>query len=131
MKKAIAFAGCVFGVLMAAGTGETVLWPSDKTELRAPSDSSIAPLPDGLPVVVAGGSFNHRDHSTRMREEDRQLIDRLLETLDPEQVYFVVGHTLTGQEGYLAERNRGRFRIAAIVPNRITTAEKNRLLKAG
>ena len=91
----------------------------------------IAPLPDGVPVVVAGGSFNHRDHSTRVREEDRQLIDRLLETLDPEQVCFVVGHTLTGQEGYLAGRNRGRFRIAAIVPNRITTAEKNRLLKAG
>ena len=60
-----------------------------------------------------------------------KLIDRLLETLDPEQVCFVVGHTLTGQEGYLAGRNRGRFRIAAIVPNRITTAEKNRLLKAG
>ena len=91
----------------------------------------IAPLPDGVPVVVAGGSFNHRNHSTRVREEDRQLIDRLLETLDPEQVCFVVGHTLTGQEGYLAGRNRGRFRIAAIVPNRITTAEKNRLLKAG
>ena len=91
----------------------------------------IAPLPDGLPVVVAGGSFNHSDHRTLVREEDRILIDRLLDTLDPEQVCFVIGHTLTGQEGYLAERNRGRFRIAAIVPNRITQAEKNRLRKAG
>ncbi len=92
----------------------------------------IAPLPEGrLPVVVAGGSFNHRDHRTAVREEDRQLIDRLLETLDPDRVFFVIGHSLAGQEGYLAQRNRGRFRIAAIVPNRISRAEKKRLLEAG
>ena len=43
----------------------------------------------------------------------------------------MIGHSLAGQEGYLAERNRGRFRIAAIVPNRISRAEKKRLLDAG
>ena len=92
----------------------------------------IAPLPEGLfPVVIAGGSFNHSRHRTQVREQDRQLIDRLLETMDPERDCFVIGHTLTGQEGYLAERNRGRFRIAAIVPNRISRAEKKRLLEAG
>ena len=92
----------------------------------------IAPLPEGLfPVVVAGGSFNHSGHRTSVREEDRQLIDRLLDTLDPEKVFFVVGHSLAGQEGYLAARNEGRFRIAAIVPTRISAAEKKRLLEAG
>ena len=92
----------------------------------------IAPLPEGLfPVVVAGGSFNHSSHRTAVREEDRQLIDRLLDTLDPAGTFFVIGHSLAGQEGYLAERNRGRFRIAAIVPNRISRAEKKRLLDAG
>nr|AHF25177.1 adenosine/AMP deaminase [uncultured bacterium Contig87] len=93
---------------------------------------SIAPLPEGLmPVVIAGGSFNHSGHRTQVRGEDRRLIDRLLEEADPAKTFFVIGHTLSGQEGYLAERNRGKFRIAAIVPNRISRAEKKRLQNAG
>ena len=108
------------------------LWKdSGRADAREALKELVAPLPEGIPVVVAGGSFNNIGRRTPLRDGDRRLIDSLLETLDPEQVYFVVGHTLTGQEGYLAEKNRGRFRIAAIVPNRITTAEKNRLLKAG
>ena len=92
----------------------------------------VAPLPEGLfPVVVAGGSFNNSAHRSSVRDEEKQLIDRLLDTLDPEKAYFVIGHSLAGQEGYLAARNRGRFRIAAIVPNRISNAEKKRLLAAG
>ena len=58
-------------------------------------------------------------------------IDRLLETLDPAGTCFVIGHSLTGVEGYLVQRNNGRFRIAAIVPNRISRAERKRLLEAG
>ena len=81
--------------------------------------------------MVAGGSFNHSGHRTPVREEEKELIDRLLDTLDPAKVFFVIGHSLSGQEGYLAERNGGRFRIAAIVPNRISRAEKKRLLDAG
>ncbi len=92
----------------------------------------IAPLPEGLfPVVVAGGSFNHSGHRTVIRGEDLGMIDRLLDTLDPEKVFFVIGHSLTGLEGRLAERNRGRFRIVAIVPTRISRAEKKRLQEAG
>ena len=92
----------------------------------------IEPLPEGLfPVVVAGGSFNHSGHRTLVREEERQLIDRLLETLDPAKTFFVISHSLTGLEGYLAEKARGRFRVAAMVPNRISRAEKKRLLEAG
>ena len=82
-------------------------------------------------MVVAGGSFNHSGHRTVVREEDRQLIDGLLETLDPERTFFVIGHSLTGLEGYLAEKAKGRFRVAAIVPNRISRTERKRLLEAG
>ena len=92
----------------------------------------IAPLPEGLfPVVVAGGSFNHSGHRTVIREEDLEIIDRLLDTLDPAKTFFVIGHSLTGLEGRLAARNRGRFRIVAIVPTRISRAEKKRLQEAG
>ncbi len=92
----------------------------------------IAPLPEGLfPVVVAGGSFNHSGHRTVIREEDVEMIDRLLDTLDPAKTFFVIGHSLTGLEGRLTARNRGRFRIFAIVPTRISRAEKKRLQEAG
>ena len=43
----------------------------------------------------------------------------------------MVGHSLSGLERYLTEKNRGRFRIAAIVPNRISRAEKKCLTDAG
>ena len=92
----------------------------------------IAPLPEGLfPVVIAGGSFNHSGHRTTVREAEKQLIERMLDTLDPAKTFFVIGHSMAGQEGWLALQNRGRFRIAAIVPNRISQAEKKRLLAAG
>ena len=59
------------------------------------------------------------------------MIDRLLDTLDPAKTFFVIGHSLPGLEGRLAARNRGRFRIFAIVPTRISRAEKKRLQEAG
>ena len=82
-------------------------------------------------MVVAGGSFNHSGHRTVIREEDVRLIEQLLGALNPAETFFVIGHSLTGLEGRLAEMNRGRFRIVAIVPTRISRAEKKRLLEAG
>ncbi len=93
--------------------------------------NQLAPLPAGcLPIVAAGGSFNNSSHRTRVREEDRALIDRLLEAA-PENTVFVVGHTLSGQEGILARKAAGRFPVYAIVPNRLTSAECARLREAG
>ena len=89
-------------------------------------------LPDGMiPVVIAGGSFHSSGHSVRMREEDKALIDTLLNRLDPATHFFVIGHRLTGQEGYLVKQNRGRFRIFAFVPAEITAAEQARLRESG
>ncbi|MBQ6375109.1 MAG: adenosine deaminase [Clostridia bacterium] len=92
----------------------------------------IAQLPQGMfPIVIAGGSFNNSRHRTVLRDEDRALIDRLVQRLDPDRVFFVVGHSLAGQEGYLVGHAAGRFRVYAIVPNRITRAEQARLAQAG
>ena len=94
--------------------------------------NQLATLPQGLlPVVIAGGSFNNNSHRTLLKDEDRALIDALLEGTDPEKVCFVIGHSLTGQEGYLARRAAGRFRVYAIVPGRISAAERARLTAAG
>ena len=89
-------------------------------------------LPENmLPVVVCGGSFNSDRRRTAVRKEDRELIDRLLAAADPDRIFFVTGHTLSGQEGYLVSRAAGRFRVFSIVPNRLSRAELNRLLEAG
>ncbi len=92
----------------------------------------LKPLPEGMfPLVIAGGSFNNSTHRTQVKPEDEAFIDRLLEAADPEKTFFVVGHTLSGQEGYLARQAAGKFRLYAIVPNRITPAERNKLSRTG
>ena len=60
-----------------------------------------------------------------------RLIDRLLEEADPEKVFFVIGHRLSGYEGYLAEQNRGRFQLYAFVPSMVSPAERDRLRRSG
>ena len=97
-------------------------------ELRA----QTKPLPDeGLPVIIAGGSFHADRHQTVVTDDDRRLIDALLAGLDPKKAFFVIGHRLTGQERYLVEANAGRFRIFAFVPTKITLAERNHLIGSG
>ena len=92
----------------------------------------IARLPEGMtPVVVGGGSFNSLGRRTQLRPAQRDFLDALLAQADPARAFFVVGHTLTGPEGYLARRARGRFRVFAIVPSLITPAERARLAQAG
>ena len=90
----------------------------------------IAPLPQGMPVVVAGGSFNNSQHRTVMREAGKRVIDACLNRLDRDKVFFVIGHRLTGYEQYLVEHNHGRFRIFAIVPTLLTRSEEHRLRRA-
>jgi len=109
------------------------LWRSGEKHLpRELLPGQIQPLPEGLmPIVVVGGSFNNSHHKTRLREEDRHLIDALLDQADPEKVYFVIGHTLTGHEGYLLSRNQGRFHVFAMVPGVLSPAEARRLKAAG
>ena len=81
--------------------------------------------------MIAGGSFNNSRHKTHIEQWGKDVLDRLLAESDPGKVCFVVGHRLTGYEGYLVRRNRGRFPVIAIVPNLLTRAELNRLRSSG
>ena len=107
------------------------LWKdADKLDAEEALRSWLAPLPaDAFPIVVAGGSFNNSSHRSRVRAEDRVLIDRMLDSA-PENAVFVVGPSLRGQEGVLASRAKGRFPVYAIVPNRITSAQASKLREA-
>lgn len=83
-----------------------------------------------FPVVVAGGSFNNEGRRTRMSASGRAAVDALLQ-LDPEEVFFIIGHTLAGYEKYLLEHNDKGFRIFAIVPAELKPEEVSRLKRAG
>lgn len=81
---------------------------------------------DKYPIIIAGGSFQVSS-TTRVSESDKAVLDALLE-LDPQKVFFVIGHKLLGHERYLAEHNRG-FEIYAIIPSLMTPQQMRRLQK--
>ena len=109
------------------------LWKSSgKIDAEEALRAHLSSLPTGmLPVVIAGGSFNNDSHRTQIKEEDRCLIDELIEKADPNKAFFVVGQSLSGQEGYLVRRAAEKFRVYAIVPGRISGTERARLTAAG
>ena len=89
--------------------------------------SKIAELPwDKYPIIIAGGSFTSSDSPQKVSDGDRALLDALLENLDPEKVFFVVGHKLLGHEKYLVERNR-RFDVYSIIPSLMDKKQIRRL----
>ena len=90
----------------------------------------IAELPwDKYPIIIAGGSFTSSNAMVKVSERDRQLLDALLEQLDPEKVFFVVGHKLRGHEQYIVQKNRG-FDIYSIVPSLMRQTQMQKLKRA-
>ncbi len=110
-----------------------ILWQSSKkTDAEQALRELLSELPaDGFPIIVAGGSFNNSSHRSTLRADDRAFLSALLDRADPQKTFFVLGHSMTGQEAFLAQKAAGRFRVFAIVPRLISRAEKTRLQKAG
>ncbi len=84
---------------------------------------------DKYPIIIAGGSFSTANASSKISEQDKQLLDALLNRLDPKKVFFVVGHKLCGHEKYLVEHNTG-FDIYSIIPSLMTSQQIKKLSKA-
>lgn len=91
----------------------------------------VAELPwDKYPIIIAGGSFSGKHAATRVSESDKSLLQELLDNLDPEKVFFVIGHRLTGHEEYIAAHNPG-FDIYAIIPALMEPKPMQKLLRSG
>ena len=115
----------------AERTGDALWSGTKKVDAAQALADQIGELPSGLlPIVVAGGSFNNISHRSKLTAKDRELLDAFLAQADPEKVFFVVGHSLRAQEGYLVRRASPRFRVAAIVPAALSSAEAARLKSA-
>jgi len=51
----------------------------------------IKDLPeDKIPIIIAGGSFNAEERQTVIKEEGIKILKKLLKTVDPQKVYFVI-----------------------------------------
>ena len=74
---------------------------------------------DKYPIVIAGGSFVSGNATPKVSEQDKQVLQALLDNLDPEKVFFVVGHKLQGQEKYIVENNKN-FDVYSIIPSLMT-----------
>ena len=91
----------------------------------------IEELPcDRVPVILVGGSFNNDRHVTRRRRDICSLLDDVLAKGDPNKMFLVIGHSLSGYERYLAEQNQGRFDLYAFVPARVGQGEAEALMRA-
>jgi hypothetical protein len=94
---------------------------SEKTDTAYALAEMIKEVPrNKTPVVIAGGSFNSDSHRTKMHAEGKALIDSLLCACDPGTTCFVIGHSLSAYEKYLAEANRGRFDVFCFVPSALS-----------
>lgn len=90
----------------------------------------VVELPwDKYPIVIAGGSFTSGNASTRVSESEKKLLQALLDQLDPQKVFFVVGHKLTGHEKYIVEHNK-KFDIYSIIPALMDEKQMKKLQKA-
>lgn len=92
--------------------------------------SKVTELPwDKYPIVIAGGSFTSDNSATRVSDSDKLLLQALLDQLDPEKVFFVVGHKLSGHEKYIVENNKD-FDVYSIIPSLLNQKQIRKLSRA-
>ncbi|MBQ6833450.1 MAG: adenosine deaminase, partial [Lachnospiraceae bacterium] len=91
---------------------------------------NVKELPwDKYPVIIAGGSFTSGSSYPKLSDSDKQVLQALLDNLDPQKVFFVVGHKLAGHEKYIVEHNPG-FDIYAIIPSLMDQKQMRKLQRA-
>ncbi len=90
----------------------------------------VVELPwDKYPVIIAGGSFTSGSTYPKLSDSDKELLQALLDNLDPQKVFFVIGHKLTGHEKYIVEHNPG-FDVYSIIPSLMEQKQMKKLLRA-
>ena len=106
---------------------------SNKLDSETELKGKVKNLPENkIPIVIAGGSFNAKNRETVLDETGRKAIKKLIETLNDEKVYFVVGHKMSGYEKAILDASKElnkKFEINAIVPKEVSAEEVDGLLK--
>ena len=85
---------------------------------------------DKMPIIIAGGSFNAKGTHINVEEAGIEILEKLIERINPQKAYFVIGHKAIGYEKQLVEicEKMGKdFEIYAIIPKLLTKEETERL----
>lgn len=92
----------------------------------------IKQLPENkVPIIIAGGSFNKKGRNTEVTENGKVILERLLEKIDENKAYFVIGHKMAGYEKEIiniSNKLNKKFEIDAIIPKMVSTEEAENLL---
>ena len=85
--------------------------------------NKIIKLPtDKTPIVIAGGSFNTLGRETVISADGLKMLKNLVQNLDDEKTYFVIGHKMQGYEKAILDISKElgkKFEIDAIIPKKI------------
>lgn len=117
---------------LEAGKQNTVpLRINDDFEAEEVLKDKIKPLPlNKFPVIIAGGSFNAQDIVTQVDDKIAERLEELIQNLDEEKVFFVIGHKMQGYEKIVIDTikklNR-KFEIYSFIPRMISKEEKEKI----
>ena len=93
----------------------------------------IVKLPqDKFPIIIAGGSFNTQGRETKLSDEGRNLLKDLIQKLDSQKAYFVIGHKMQGYEKAILDISKEvnkNFEINAIIPKKVSKEIAKTLLQ--
>ncbi len=93
----------------------------------------IKKLPENkVPIIIAGGSFNSKGRETVLTREGKEILKRLIEKVNSEKAYFVIGHKMQGYEKAIIDISKEmhkKFEINAIIPKLVSKEERDNLLK--
>lgn len=115
---------------------QNIIWRiTDKVPAKEYLADMIKPLPlNKVPIVIAGGSFNARGIHTNIEEEGTAILQKLVKQVNPDNAYFVIGHSIRGYEKEIIEickRQNRKFEIYAIIPKMLRKEVKERILNSG
>ena len=92
----------------------------------------IKDLPtDKLPIIIAGGSFNAQNRETIITEQGKKILEELIQKVNNEKAYFVIGHKMQGFEKAIVDISKKmnkKFEIDAIVPKIISEENSEELI---
>lgn len=109
---------------------QNVRFEIDKQPSYPVFKNKIKELPwDKYPIIIAGGSFNSESVSGKVSEQDKELLQALLDKLDPEKVFFVIGHRMRGHEKYIVDHNKN-FDVYSILPSLMNPKQIAKVLKS-
>ena len=91
----------------------------------------ISELPtDKVPIIIAGGSFNAQERETKLTKEGIEILKRLIEKVNENKAYFVIGHKMQGYEKAILDISKElnkKVEIDAIIPKTISKEQGEKL----